>query len=391
MKRFLKILIVACALLLMFGLVSCTNQTEAPGQPNASEGNNASAPSVAPQQNNATKPSAASEKDNALTSPPLGNGVTSGQGVKVHFIDVGQADSILIQLTDGKTVLIDGGNRDDAAVIDNYLQAQKVKTIDYLIATHPHEDHIGALPYLIKNYAIGSIYMPKVTANTKIFEDLLTQIKTKGLKINTAKAGVNLIDSGDTKLSLLAPNGTNYDETNEYSAVAKLVYKDTSFLFTGDAEAVSEKEMLKAGYDIKADLLKVGHHGGRTSTGMAFLAKVAPKYAVISVGKGNDYGHPHSETLQRLQQIGAKVYRTDELGTIVASSDGRNITINKSPSPTVSNKPVATVKQYIGNKNSKVFHLPSCRALPNPENQVKLSSREEAINDGFKPCGICKP
>lgn len=362
MKGLKRILLVACTLLLIISLASCAYQADM---------------------------SAAAVKDKALVTAVQKNTIAASD-FKIHFIDVGQADCIFIQLADGKTILIDGGNKDDAAVIDNYLQSLKVEKIDYLIATHPHEDHIGSLPFIIKNYDIGAVYMPKVTANTKIFEDLLNAIKAKGLKINTAAAGVKLIDSQDTKLSLLAPNGTQYDEANEYSAVAKLVYKNTSFLFTGDAEAVSEKEMLKAGYDVKADLLKVGHHGGRTSTNIDFLRRVAPKYAVISVGKDNDYGHPHKETLDRLQQFGIQVFRTDELGTIVVTSDGSKISIDKKIAAAPI-KPIAADIQYIGNKNSKVFHLPSCKSLPSAENQVKINSREAAIKDGYKPCSICKP
>lgn len=302
MKRFKRIFAIAYVILLIISLTSCANQGDLPEV-------------IVKEKANSSEVEQTAEPSSVL---------------KVNFIDVGQADCILIQLPDGKTILIDGGNREDSQVIDNYLKSKAVKTIDYLIATHPHEDHIGSLPFIIKNYNIGAIYMPKVTANTKIFEALLTEIKAKGLKINTAAAGLKLIDREDIKLSLLAPNSSKYKEANEYSAVAKLVYKDTSFLFTGDAEAVSEGEMLKANYDLKSDLLKVGHHGGRTSTSLAFLKKVSPKYAVISVGKDNDYGHPHKETLDRLKQIGAQVYRTDELGSIVATSDGNKITIDKS-------------------------------------------------------------
>lgn len=310
--------------------------------------------------------------------------------IKVHFIDVGQADSIFIQLSDGKTILMDGGNRGDAEVIDKYLQSLNIKTIDYLLATHPHEDHIGSLPEIVKNYEIGSVYMPKTTANTKVFEELLLTIKAKGLKINTAAGGLKLIDTKDTKLTLLAPNSSSYDEINEYSIVAKLVYKNTSFLLTGDAEAVSEGEILKGNYDIKSDLLKVGHHGGRTSTGKEFLEQVAPKYAVISVGKENDYGHPHKETMERLSSSGIQIYRTDELGIIIASSDGSSILMNQKPSMQAINVPAAS-KQYIGNKNSKVFHLSSCSSLPKAENQVRLEDREKAIVEGYRPCQICKP
>lgn len=362
MKRFTKVIAFAFAILFIFSLAGCSYQADM------------SAAVV-----KSTAPAAVAKVPTAV--PSL---------LKVNFIDVGQADCILIQLPDGKNVLIDGGNRDDSAVIDNYLKSKSVKTIDYLIATHPHEDHIGSLPFVVKNFNIKSVYMPKAVSNTKIFEDLLSQIKAKGLKINTASAGVNIIDSGDVKLLLLAPNGAIYDETNEYSAVAKLTYKNTSFLFTGDAEAVSEGEMLKAGYDLKADLLKVGHHGGRTSTSMEFLKSVSPKYAVISVGKNNDYGHPHKETLDRLNKSGAQIFRTDELGTIVAVSDGKLINIESSKTA-VQTKPSPQASWFIGNKNSKVFHRQSCRALPNAENQVKLNSREDAIKAGYKPCGICKP
>jgi competence protein ComEC len=315
---------------------------------------------------------------------------SSAPAVKVHFIDVGQGDCALIQLSDGKNILIDGGNRADAEVIKKYLQSLNVNYIDYLIATHPHEDHIGALPAIIKSVEIGSIYMPKVTANTKIFEDLLLAIKAKDYKINTAKAGVDLIDTNTTKLTILAPSESSYDELNNYSAVVKLTYLNTSFLFMGDAESISEKEILKNSFDIKSDVIKIGHHGGRTSTTRDFLEKAAPKYAVISVGKDNDYGHPHQETLEKLNNMKLKIYRTDEQGTIIASSDGKSITINKA-AIAVSTKIPAAADFYIGNRNSKIYHLSTCSGLPKLENQIRLTSKTEAQNSGYEPCKICKP
>lgn len=257
---------------------------------------------------------------------------TSGT-LTIHFIDVSQADAILVQLPSGQNILIDGGNNDDGDLVVNYLKQQGIKRLDHVIGTHPHEDHIGGLDVAIRSFEVGKVYLPKVTHNTKTYEDLLLAIKGKGLKVNQAKAGVKLDVGSGIEAVMLAPNSSSYEDLNNYSAVLKLTYGSTSFLFTGDAEAESENEILRTGSSIKSDVLKVGHHGSSSSTTAAFLKAVSPKYAVISVGKGNDYGHPHPETLAKLAEAGVEVFRTDLQGTIIASSDGKTITFNKKASP----------------------------------------------------------
>jgi competence protein ComEC len=256
------------------------------------------------------------------------NGIENDGRLVVHFIDVGQADCILIQLPDGKVSLIDGGNRGDAENVVSYIEKLGIKKIDYLLATHPHEDHIGGLPGVIKQFDIGKIYMPKVSANTMIFETLLTEIEKKNLKITSGKAGINIIDTDEINFFLIAPNSEKYDETNNYSLVARLDYRNNSFLFMGDAEKESEKEIIMEGYNIDVDVLKVGHHGGASSTSQIFLENVSPFYAVISVDKNNNYGHPHKETLERLSKMKVEVLRTDEMGTIIMTSDGNTINID---------------------------------------------------------------
>ncbi len=246
----------------------------------------------------------------------------SSNEIALHFIDVGQGDSILAKLTGGRTMLIDAGTGSKADDLMKYLKSAGVTKIDYLIATHPHEDHIGGMDDIIKAFDIGAVYMPKATANTKAFENLLLAIKDKGLSVNTAKAGVTLIDEEDLNVRFLAPNAEAYKELNDYSAVTKITYGSTAFLLCGDAEKFSENEILASGADVAASVLKVGHHGSSTSSGKEFLAKVSPKIAVISLGKGNSYGHPHEVTLKSLADTGARIYRTDELGTIVITSDG---------------------------------------------------------------------
>lgn len=250
------------------------------------------------------------------------------EDLNIHFIDVGQADCTLIELPNGETALIDGGNRGDSDLIVNYINELGIDFIDYVIATHPHEDHIGGLPKVIKNFEIGKIYMPKKSATSKIYKTLLNEIKTKGLKIQTAIGFIEIINTPNLKFQILAPNSTDYNETNEYSVVNKLIYNNTSFLFTGDAEKDSEDEMLEHGYDLSSDLLKVGHHGGRTSSNDNFLKKVKPKFAIISCGKDNQYGHPHKEVLDRLKELNTEIFRTDNLGTILVKSDGKEISIN---------------------------------------------------------------
>jgi len=244
--------------------------------------------------------------------------------LKVHFIDVGQADSIFIELPNKETMLIDAGNNSDDETVVNYINELNYDTINYLIGTHPHEDHIGGLDTVIDTFNIQNIYMPKVVYSTKTYEDVLLAVKNKGLKINNAKAGTNIIDSKNLKIDIIAPANDYYVSTNNYSAVVKITYNDKSFLFMGDAENLSEDEITA---NVKADVIKIGHHGSSSSTSNEFLSKVSPSYAIISVGNNNDYGHPHEEIINLLNKSNIKVYRTDLSGTIIIKSDGYNINI----------------------------------------------------------------
>lgn len=250
--------------------------------------------------------------------------ITPSEDLKVHFLDVGQGDSIFIELPTNETILIDASIKDASNKIINYLREENVSKIDYVFATHPHSDHIGGMSAVIKAFDIGQIYMPKAVTTTKTYENLLLTIKDKNLKIKAAKAGNTIIDTDDLKLVVLAPNQDSYESLNNYSIVLKLTYKEKSFLFMGDAETLSEKEITG---DVQADVLKVGHHGSRTSTSQAFLNKVNPSYAVISVGLNNDYKHPHQEVIDRLEKKNIKIYRTDQNGDIIFTTDGYNIDV----------------------------------------------------------------
>ncbi|WP_425801127.1 ComEC/Rec2 family competence protein [Desulfitobacterium sp. Sab5] len=252
---------------------------------------------------------------------------TSEGKLRVSYIDVGQGDSSLIQLPNGKTILIDAGENDQGNKVVSYLKSQGIKRLDVTIWTHPHSDHIGGADVITNAFDIGQVVMPKETSTTQSFRSLITSISRKGLRITEAKAGLNLDLGPEVKAEILAPNSSNYEEVNNYSAVLKLTYIETSFLFMGDAQTESEEEMINAGFDLKADILKVGHHGSRTSTSARFLSLVHPKYAVISAGKDNPYGHPSASTIAKLQKAGATIFRTDQSGTITAESDGKNISI----------------------------------------------------------------
>ncbi|MDD4238436.1 MAG: ComEC/Rec2 family competence protein [Desulfotomaculaceae bacterium] len=260
------------------------------------------------------------------SSGVLGQELSPGS-MRVHFLDVGQGDCMLVQFPNGQNMLVDAGKNDSAETIMDYLEANGIARLDYLVGTHPHEDHIGSLDKVIQEFPVGEILLPKVTASTRTFRDVLEAIADKGMQVTTAKAGVNILEEEGLSVKLLAPLGSSYEDLNNYSAVIKLTYREVSFLLEGDAEAESEKEMLNSGADVRADVLKVGHHGSNTSTSLSFLNMVKPKYAVISLGEGNVYHHPHPTILTKLKNAGAEILRTDERGTIVFTTDGKDIKV----------------------------------------------------------------
>lgn len=269
----------------------------------------------------------------APTSSKVANAATGT--LEVHIIDVGQGDSILIKLPDGKNMVIDGGPGGSGPTVVNYLKGQAVTTVDYVVETHPHEDHIGGLDDVINNFTIGSVYMPQVTATTQAFTNLVNAIKGKGKTAITAKAGVTLFNTTYNgkvlKAVMVAPTSTSYSNVNDYSSVIRLTYDTTSFLFVGDASEFSESEILASGSTLGADVLKVGHHGSSTSSTSAFLNAVSPKSSVISVGTGNTYGHPTQGCIDRLKAVNSDIYRTDLQGNIVYSSPGNGFTVNAVP------------------------------------------------------------
>lgn len=245
--------------------------------------------------------------------------------LKVHYLDVGQGDSIFIELPNSQSMLIDAGVSSEGESIQQYINDSGYQNIDYLIATHPHADHIGSMDYIVSNMDIGSIYMPKVSTNTKTFERLLQAISDKGYKVNSAYAGMTILNEDDLLIKVLAPAEIDPDSLNDCSIVMMITYNNNKFLFTGDAE---KAELNTITDDISADVLKVGHHGSKTSTTKAFLQAVNPQYAVISCGKDNDYKHPHKSTVKLLEKQGVTYFRTDLQGTIVITSDGNKISVD---------------------------------------------------------------
>ena len=262
---------------------------------------------------------------NILTNNSTKNSQIDSTKMIVHYIDVGQGDSILIQVNN-KNLLIDAGPKSDKKKLLNYLSSLNLDKLDYVIATHPHEDHIGNMDDVINNYNVLAFYAPKVQTTTKTFEKMVDSLKSKNLKINVIKKGTDSIDLGEnTKVTVFSPTKDSYDDLNNYSPVIKIQYGKTSFLFTGDAQKDVEKEILANNEDISADILKVGHHGSSTSTTNDFLKKVNPSIGVISVGRDNTYNHPNDDTIKRLKENKVTIYRTDKDGTVVLSSDGSQI------------------------------------------------------------------
>ncbi len=309
----------------------------------------------------------------------------------VTVIDVGQADSIFIQ-AGGKNILIDAGNQEDSDKIIDFLKAHKVSKLDAFIGTHPHEDHIGGAADVLNSIGSAKIVMPKAASNTKTFENLLITIKKLGMKVSVPKVGDYIVNENDVKLQVLAPASSSYDETNEYSIVTKLTIGKKTFLFTGDAEAVSENEMMSGQISLKADVLKVGHHGGQTSTSSAFLKEVSPEYAVISVGAGNTYKHPNSETLARIGKI--KTVRTDLLGSITFTTDGSTLTVKSERTgnvTAVAAKKVTSASESVAifiTKSGKKYHVEGCSGLKNSKIPIGL---KDAKSKGYGPCGLCHP
>ncbi len=248
------------------------------------------------------------------------------QPLSVHYIDVGQGDSILIK-AEGLNVLIDAGERGNGDKIVSYLTSQGIKRLDYVIATHPHSDHIGSMSEVLEEIPAANIIIPELTREstptTRVYEDFLKAAGDAGAKVIAARPGETYAGR-QAVLTILGPCRQN-DDLNNMSVVARLDFGSTSFLFTGDAETPAESAMLEQGMDVHADVLKIGHHGSDTSTGTDFLARVQPAFCVISCGKGNDYGHPHEETLEKLERRGITPFRTDQDGTVVFGSDGSTL------------------------------------------------------------------
>lgn len=246
----------------------------------------------------------------------------------ISYMDVGQGDAAYIKVN-GNDILIDAGPRSNSKELLEQLKAKNIDDFELVIATHPHEDHIGGMVDVFKEYEVKAFYSPKITHTTKTYENLVKAVKDEGLKTKELKGGM-VIDLGEgAKFEVFTPQKSEYEELNDYSPIMKLSFGDTSYLFTGDAEKLAEEEALaKYKTSLDSDVIKFGHHGSSSSSSNAFIEAVSPKYGIISCAKDNKYGHPHRETLDIIKKYNIKTFRTDTDGEIILTSDGKSITFN---------------------------------------------------------------
>lgn len=346
--------------------------------------------------------------------------------MEVHYIDVGQGDATLIK-ADEQYMLIDAGDNEKGSAVQLYLQKQGVEKLDYLVLTHTDADHIGGADVIITKFEIDTVFLGDFKKENKTYEELVDAFAYKGLTYTTPEVGSEY-KLGNASFKIVAPN-KEYNDSNNNSIALLLENGDNRFLFTGDCEEEAEKDILANGLNLACDVYKLGHHGSNTSSSEAFLNAVAPTYGVISCAEGNTYGYPHAEPMNHLRGMGVEVFRTDEQGSIIAYSDGTDITWNCAPSeswqvgektknsieksevetPIVSQETVAEDKvvesqaeppasevqqndYVIGNKNTKAFHRPTCNRLPKEKNRVIFNNREEALASGYyNPCDYCNP
>ncbi len=332
----------------------------------------------------------------------------------VHFLDVGQGLSILVQ-SGGQNLLYDGGDRSASSFVVSYLKKQNVETIDYLIASHYDSDHISGLVGCLNAFETKQVIGPDYQQDSSIYRSFQKAVSKEGLRIRHPKPG-NSYSFGTGSFTILAPEEIGSND-NDNSIVIRLENGDSSFLFTGDAEADSEKTMCQSDLELECDVLCLGHHGSATATSWDFLRETVPEYAVISCGTGNSYGHPHKDTMDKLQDMEIPVFRTDLQGTVIAVSDGEDITWDQEPcndySPsedsdqgtvpssasqkTAASTPVPAAPEpaqdtvdtmvWLSATGSKYHRIPDCGNM-NPDTARQIS-RSEAESQGYEPCKKC--
>ena len=324
------------------------------------------------------------------------------QELVVHFIDVGQGDSTFIELPTGETMLIDAGESEYGDKVVDYIYSQGYDTLDYVVATHPHSDHIGGMVDVFNSFSVENVYMTSFVTTTNTYENMLSTIEDNEAAVHEVMAGAVILDEPELRIEVVAPKEIG-DNCNNNSVVLKLTFGENKFLFAGDAEKTEEDGIWTK---IKCDVLKVGHHGSETSSSANFLKKAEPTYAVISCGLGNSYGHQDEAVLKRLNERNISVYRTDIQGNIVFHSDGTGITVNDAPAeytyiPTASTttfqvtepEKEPTSVTYVMNTNTKKIHYSNCPSVDQMKDKNKAYTDDYAgaIAQGYVPCKNCNP
>jgi len=327
--------------------------------------------------------------------------------MELHFLDVGQGDATLI-VCDGESMLIDAGDEDKGTLVQNYLQKKGIRVLKYVIGTHPHADHIGGMDVILTKFDVEQLLIPNVKADTKAYDNLIQAANYKRINPRYPELG-ETYSLGSATFTILSSGKNDYgDNLNNCSLSILLTNGNDKMIFTGDAEEEAELSILDTGILISADFYHIGQHGSKTSSNQRFLDAINPTYALISCGSDNKYGHPHADTMNKLRQMGVKVYRTDEDGTIIATSSGYGITwdIPASNSWQVGNVQGISIEQeedetlpiehmmYVLNKNSFKIHLPECPSVEKIADQNREYSNksiEEFIAENYNPCKVCNP